>query len=289
MNSNSGKPIQVFVPATGLNYEGLFWGKKHNKPILCFHGWQDNSASFIPLGPLLASDYAVWSFDLSGHGKSAHIGVGASYNFLDWGLSILHLADALGIDKITTVSHSMGAALSGLMASMFPERFEKLCLIEALFPMGHDLYYYEKKATKLYQSRMKEWPVKEITSEDEAASLRRAAGDMSQANAKLIAQRNVKIHPRKKNCFTWAIDPRIKIPLGSLTYAQLDYHLERLNTPTLVIMGKNGAEFVKEQIENAKFKAKSNIQHTVLKGGHHVHMDEAEKTATCIKSFLEIT
>lgn len=50
-----------------------WWGSKDRQPIICIHGWQDNSATFNALIPLLPEQISFLCIDLPGHGRSTSL------------------------------------------------------------------------------------------------------------------------------------------------------------------------------------------------------------------------
>src|SRR5690606_2312769 len=108
---------------------GLAFGPRDGRPVLALHGWLDNAATFVPLAPLLP-ELRIYALDLPGHGRSSHRPPGARYHYVDWVGDVIEAADALGLDRFALLGHSMGAGISILTAGTFPERVERLALIE---------------------------------------------------------------------------------------------------------------------------------------------------------------
>jgi pimeloyl-ACP methyl ester carboxylesterase len=97
------------------------------------HGWLDNSNSFHLLGPLLGSaGFDVVAMDHAGHGHSSHAPFGAvapSANYIQHALCMM---DLLEFDRPHLVGHSLGAITAAGLAAAFPERVDKLVLIEGM-------------------------------------------------------------------------------------------------------------------------------------------------------------
>jgi len=43
---------------------GQVWGPPHGRPVLCLHGWADNSGSFNTLIPLLPKGISIGFMDI---------------------------------------------------------------------------------------------------------------------------------------------------------------------------------------------------------------------------------
>src|SRR5262245_54247330 len=124
------KTLNLTIP--GLTIACKCWGNPQNPPILALHGWLDNANSFDYLAPYLEDQYYLIAIDLPGHGHSSHIAQGAYYHFSDGIFTVIEIINALKLDKVHLLGHSMGACLASLVAGVTPDRFPSLFLIEGL-------------------------------------------------------------------------------------------------------------------------------------------------------------
>ncbi len=74
--------------------------------------------------------------DCRGHGDSGWVGAGGYYHFPDYVLDLDSVIQALGVQSIKLIGHSMGGTISLLYTGAFPERVIKLALIEGVGPVG---------------------------------------------------------------------------------------------------------------------------------------------------------
>src|SRR5205085_3995931 len=81
-------------------------------------------------------EFDVVALDLPGHGGSDHRAPGYDYMLVDWIHDVLDALDALGWQRTRLLGHSMGGAISTMVAVAAPERIERLALIEALGPLA---------------------------------------------------------------------------------------------------------------------------------------------------------
>lgn len=51
---------------------GQVWGPSHGRPVLCLHGWADNSGSFNTLIPLLPKGISIGFQRIHEHYKDPH-------------------------------------------------------------------------------------------------------------------------------------------------------------------------------------------------------------------------
>jgi len=106
--------------------------KPNGRTVVLLHGKNFSGAYWAPtIRALTAEGYRVIAPDQIGFGKSAKP---AAYQFTFQGLSAntRNLLDTLGVDRFALVGHSMGGMLAARMALMFPDRVERLALINPI-------------------------------------------------------------------------------------------------------------------------------------------------------------
>jgi len=102
------------------------------RPVLLLHGFGTCAFLWRAVGPSLAlSGCTAFAVDLMGHGESdrpfgAGVGIAAQAVYLDRALTALRIAHA------TVVGVDLGAAVALRLAAAFPERVERLSLINPL-------------------------------------------------------------------------------------------------------------------------------------------------------------
>lgn len=118
---------------------GKWWGVKGRQPILCIHGWQDNSGTFDRLIPLLPKTFSYLAIDLPGHGRSSHYPEGLQY-FVFWdGIALIRrIAKQHQWGKLKLIGHSLGGCLSYMYASSFPDDVERFVSIDIAGPTVRD-------------------------------------------------------------------------------------------------------------------------------------------------------
>ena len=125
-----------------FTYEGLCiaaceWGDPAGAPVLALHGWLDNCGSFAPLGRLLGGVRLI-ALDLPGHGHSSHRSVDGTYNIWQ-DVGVVHaVAEQLGWQRFALLGHSRGGAIATLTAGTFPERIDRLGLLDSFVPLTTD-------------------------------------------------------------------------------------------------------------------------------------------------------
>lgn len=262
------------------------WNPGGRQIVLAFHGWLDNLATFEKLAEYL-DDVRIIAVDLPGHGHSAHLSSGRVYHFIDTLFIIDDLIEHLQLNSVNLLGHSMGGAIATLYAAIQPNRVNKLMLIEALGPVT--------------------WPISEtLTSLTQAVSARRSLKGKSKPvypsfDEALLARAEVsKIEPmyirplveraltKVDGGYTWRADSRLRTPSAiRMSEEQVRDLLVAIQSPVLLVEGESGMLRCNkaQHIQERKPLLKSLTVH-LLKGGHHLHLEDPETVAKLISSFL---
>ena len=81
------KPEELEIQTSSIRLVAKCWGNPDGQPVLAFHGWLDNAATFDNLAPHL-SEFRILSLDLPGHGHSDHRPSGTAYYFIDMVMAV---------------------------------------------------------------------------------------------------------------------------------------------------------------------------------------------------------
>jgi pimeloyl-ACP methyl ester carboxylesterase len=98
--------------------------------VLLLHGITGSSETWDPVIPLLGRSARVIAPDLLGHGRSAKPVTG-DYSLGAWAAGLRDLLVALGHERATVVGHSLGGGVALQFAYQFPERCERLVLVNS--------------------------------------------------------------------------------------------------------------------------------------------------------------
>jgi pimeloyl-ACP methyl ester carboxylesterase len=127
------EPVESFVEGNEIRQHLLSWPGGDRATVLCLHGFLDSAWAFHDVAPrLAAAGYHVVAADLRGHGDSGRVGAGSSYQFYDYVFDVKALVDALAPRRLFVVGHSMGAAIAYLYTGAYPDRVERLAMLEGL-------------------------------------------------------------------------------------------------------------------------------------------------------------
>jgi pimeloyl-ACP methyl ester carboxylesterase len=121
------------VVANQLRHHVLTWDGGGSTTVLCLHGFLDSAWGFAQTAPRLAeAGFHVVAVDLRGHGDTEWVKPGGNYHFFDYVFDVADLAEAVSRDRLAIVGHSMGGAIASLYGASFPERPERIAIMEGL-------------------------------------------------------------------------------------------------------------------------------------------------------------
>src|SRR2546421_4209781 len=107
------------------------WGGK-GPVVVLIHGYAENSDSWAPLAADLMKDHTVVVPDLRGIGKSSKPEGG--YDKKTQAKDIRAVVTGLGYDKTLVVAHDIGNMVAYAYAAMYPDKVERLVVIDAPIP-----------------------------------------------------------------------------------------------------------------------------------------------------------
>lgn len=118
-----------------LHYQRL----GHGRPLILIHGLFGSADNWGAIAKYFAQYYQVISVDLRNHGRSPHH---ASQNYVDMTADLIELCDSLNLDKIDLLGHSLGGKVAMQFALQFPNRIDKLIVVDMAMRAYPDTHTY---------------------------------------------------------------------------------------------------------------------------------------------------
>jgi pimeloyl-ACP methyl ester carboxylesterase len=100
--------------------------------VVLLHGYAETSDSWAPLAAELVKSYTVVVPDLRGIGRSSRPAAG--YDKKTQAADIRAVVTALGFDRTAVVSHDIGIMVAYAYAASYPDKVEKLVVMDAPIP-----------------------------------------------------------------------------------------------------------------------------------------------------------
>lgn len=258
-------------------------GPENGPRFLMLHGWLDNAASFDPLMPHLPKEWNTVAVDLPGHGHSDHRPPGTIYHLGDAILDTLRVADHLGWETFSLLTHSLGGGIGSLLAGTFPEHVEKLVLLEALGPLSALPMETPLRLAELYRLESQESRPAPVYSDLKTMiRARLQVGGLGADAAALLIGRSVR---EVEGGYTWRSDRRLRFPTQRYTEEQVLAFFDRIRCPTLGIFTEDGL-VMKQSGWEARAARIPSLKWVRLPGGHHLHMDNPETVAKIIREWI---
>jgi pimeloyl-ACP methyl ester carboxylesterase len=272
--------VEFSLPNSGITVRGKRVRGGEGPPTLCLHGLLDNCVSFDALSHYL-SDLDLVAIDLPGHGLSDPI-PSTICNYLEYASCVLELAHTQGWQRFQLIGHSLGGAVSSLIAGIHPDKIERLVLIDAIGPLSVEppqtvstiarylSTYLHGDRHPIYRSRI------------QAVKARVQLADILLETAELLVERDLKEVP---GGYSWRHDVRLNRGLTTtLGEEHVLAFLGNISAPTLLVTAERTA--LRESYYPRRINSVPKLRQLTLPGGHHLHMENPEPVAETTRAFL---
>lgn len=129
-SGDGGLRVRMVGLASGLRVRVVEAGDLNAPPLVLVHGWACSVWMFHDnIHALAESGFRVLAVDLKGHGLSDKPVASSEYTLGSMRAHLIEILDALGLDCVGFVGHSMGAALAVHVAAAVPERVSGVALM----------------------------------------------------------------------------------------------------------------------------------------------------------------
>ncbi len=230
--------------------------------VLLLHGWGGEAASFQPVFQWLVQSHRVYALDLPGFGKSQMPPTGWSTS--DYARFVAAFLEKFCIPKAHLIGHSFGGRISIILSAEYPEKVDKLILIDSagIKPPRSAKYYFRVSIAKI-------------------GKLLRRFGKYGNYLANTVLQ-----HTGSKD---YQEAGNMRATLVKIVNQDLRPLLPRIAASTLLVWGENDqdtpvsfGQIMEKEIPDAGL--------VVLKeAGHFSYLDQLPKFCRIVASFLKIS
>ena len=287
------EPSHKTVDSLGLPIHCLEWGEPNGDPLVLVHGFLDLAFSWTPFVAELQRRAArpLWIVapDCRGHGDSGWVSAGGYYHFPDYVFDLGCVIQTLGVRSFKLIGHSMGGTISLLYTGAFPERVNKLVLIEGVGPVGMNFadapIRMEQWIGEIRQRGRNHF--REYSSVEAGANqLRQTNPRLQEAFARSLAQAAMRQNAHGK--WVWKFDPlhRTTSPQPFYTAQSVEF-LRRIACPVLIVDGKLSRQ-TKRTDKQERYDAIDDHRQIIIDGaGHMVHQDNPMALVEALLPFLQ--
>jgi len=282
------EPLSRRFTSQGLDLHYLDWGNEGAPLVVLVHGNMDNARSWDRVAMALREDWHVVALDLRGHGDSAWSPDGcylAPYHILD----LAELVDLLGHERVHLVGHSFGGNVCWRFSALFPERVDRLVLVDGLGPASNSPMML---AAFDPVPRLRQW----VGQRRQAGGAEKIMPDVADA-ARRLAKRNPNLSPdmahhlalhgtnARDGGVVWKYDPRVGM------FAPEDFAIpgekfwQEIASPTLLFHGRQS--WTSNPVEDGRaacFRDGRTV--TYDDAGHWLHHDRFADFMTEVQGFL---
>jgi non-heme chloroperoxidase len=253
---------------TGVTLHYVEQGNANGPTVILLHGYSDSWVSYTRVLPLIDKKYHVYVPDLRGHGDSDRPASG--YTFPDFAGDIIAFMDAKGIKKATIVGHSMGSFVAQHVATMAPERVEKVVLVGSAPAVSNGEVAQLQVEVKALTDPV---PLKFVT-EFQKSVVTRAVPDEFMDR---VIKESLKLPAR-----VW------RDTMAGMVAQNSTVALSNIKAPTLIIWGDRETVFQKRADQEVLLKAIPDAKLKVYEGtGHCPNWEEPARFVRDLQQFME--
>lgn len=249
-----------------LHYQTLGQGK----PLVLLHGLFGSGNNWGTIAKHFSQHYQVICVDLRNHGQS---GRSASQSYADMADDLLELSDALRLERIHLLGHSLGGKVAMHFATEYADRVEKLIVVDMAIRAYTDAH------THLIDAMM-EVDLSTLQSRQEVD--KHLSHSVPQTELRQFLLMNV---VKSENSLVWRINlDALKTNYPNLQQAVCkNAHYEK---PCLFIRGEYSDYVQESDIEQIRTHFKK-AQFASLPAGHWVHAELPQPFIEVVGKFLK--
>jgi esterase len=248
-----------------LHYQSLGEGQ----PLILIHGLFGSANNWSTIAKHFAQTHQVISVDLRNHGRSPHH---ESQTYIDMADDLIELCNTLNLDSLDLLGHSLGGKVAMQFATQYPERMDKLIVVDMAIRTYADVQTY------LIDSMMAV-DLTTIRTRCEADQLLSSA--INNVKVRQFLLMNL---VKSDGNFQW----RINLPALKANYPlirQAVCESAHYNKPCLFIRGERSDYVRDDDIEPIKARF-TQAQFASLPAGHWVHAEQPQAFIELVENFL---
>ena len=273
------QPASKTVAANGINIHYLEWANPGAPPIVLLHGLRGHAHVWEDVAEALCNDYHVYAMDQRGRGDTDHA-PGGDYSGDAFVADLAGFVDAIGLGKFILVGHSMGGRNSMAFAWQYPERLERLCIVD----IGPKI---EPAGGNRITEELRNLPPQFDNFEDALAHVQ--SGNRFASEAVMRRRLSGQTYQTSDGKIGWKFDPQIREQRINGTAApavDLWPALNVITCPTLLVRGTETDLLTEETAQRMVNTLAQGALAEVERAGHMVFEDNPADFITAMKQWL---
>jgi pimeloyl-ACP methyl ester carboxylesterase len=280
MQTTMSRVEDRYVSTSERRYHYREWGDDGSPPLLILHGVTGHSWEFDRVAERLASRFHIISLDQRGHGASDWA---ASYGVDEMAEDAIDVLDAINLERLTIVGHSMGGIVGYLLAARHPERVERLVVID----VGPETVASDWGAA-IADAALGYYASTDYQTPDDAvaAYLDGATGAKADELRRFVVNN---LRQREDGRWAWRFDARglhasfaRDMPAADLQWAAL----RAVTCPALVVRGGLSEAITDETARRIEQALQNGTIVRIAGAGHDVHIDQFEPLMEVLEPFV---
>ena len=254
--------------ANGVKLAYVELGNPKGEPLLLLHGYTDSSRTWSLLAPYLGK-YRLLMPDQRGHGASDS--PDCCYSQAQFAYDAKLFLDALGVERVHVVGHSLGSMVAIAMAAEYPDRVAAIGLIgsTALVPVKHGDWLYDNVAAL-------KWPLDPSTQFMRDWHPANQPTPVDQIFAETVRAEYMSIPP---HVWRGVMRELASVPIGR--------HAADIQAPVLILSGGKDPIFTAEHHAALVKTFPQAKAHVFPDLGHNPNWEQPAEIARHIAEFLE--
>jgi len=248
-----------------LHYQSIGAGQ----PLILLHGLFGSADNWGIVVKHFSQHYQVISVDLRNHGRSPH---NDSQSYEDMAEDLLALCNTLNLDMVHLLGHSLGGKVAMQFATTYPERVDKLIIVDMA------MRTYQDEHTDLINAMMAVDLTRMQSRSDVDKALRNAIPNI------LVRQFLLMNLIKADEQLQWRINlPAIKLNYPSLLMAVCENAL--YDKPSLFIRGERSDYILADDTKHIQTHF-TLAEFESLPTGHWVHAEQPQAFMEVVEQFL---
>jgi N-formylmaleamate deformylase len=248
-----------------------YWRAGSGKPLVMLHGVSDNGRCWGRTADALAKEFDVILLDQRAHGQSSAPETG--YRLDDHANDVFALIDALNLQDVMLVGHSLGACVSLRTAANNPKKISRIVLIDPPMPDSPQNLDAEKRYN--FFSWLRNFQSK--TTEELIEYNRANAPHWSDEEIRFMAESKHQVRP-----VLWGEN-------GAVLDTYWRDEMKKVGAmPVLLLYGELGlgSAISPERAAEAMSILENGESVMIERAGHIIHLDQFESSIRVILPFL---
>ena len=273
------QPRSQTVAANGINLHYLDWGAEGQPPLVLLHGLRGHARVWDDVAESLCQDYHVYALDQRGRGDTDHA-PGGDYSSDAFVADLAGFVDAIGLDKFILFGHSMGGRNSMAFGGQYPERLERLCIVD----IGPRI---EPSGGNRITAELRDLPPEFDTFEDALAHVQ--TGNRFASEPVMRRRLAGQTQPLPNGKIGWKFDPAIREQRINGTAApavDLWPALPRITCPTLLVRGAETDLLTEETAQQMIAALPQGSLAEIPRAGHMVFEDNPADFIAAVHNWL---